>query len=369
MKIPFMNLKRQNDFLKNEYLEAFRHVIESSSFILGKEVEKFESEFAAYQQVKYCLGTSSGTTALHLALIACGIGSGDEVITVPNSFVATAEAIAYCGAIPVFVDIDPETYLLNPALIEAAITPKTRAIIPVHLYGCPAQLGPIQEIAERHRLTIIEDAAQAHGAQFDGKRVGNFSRAAAFSFYPGKNLGALGDAGAVVTNDQALYEKMLLLRNHGSPRKYIHDLVGYNYRLDSLKGATLSIKLCYLDQWTLIRQARAKLYSELLSGSGLKLPTIPRNVKHVFHVYVVETGNRDRLMEFLKDRGIETNIHYPVPIHLQKAFTYLGYRKGAFPVAEKAAERILSLPLCSEITDDEIREVVTVLKEGLRYVK
>ncbi|HUU28410.1 MAG TPA: DegT/DnrJ/EryC1/StrS family aminotransferase [archaeon] len=365
MKIPFMNLKRQNDALAAEYKAALGRVLEHGRFILGPEVTRFEEEFAAYQGVSYCLGTSSGTTALHLALVACGIGPGDEVITVPNSFAATAEAIAHCGAKPVFVDLNQQTYLMKPELIEPAVTPKTRAILPVHLYGCPAQMDKIMEIARRHGLTVIEDAAQAHGAALGGRRVGGFGRAAAFSFFPGKNLGALGDAGAVVTNDSGLYEKMRLLRDHGSPRKYYHELVGFNYRMDTFTGAVLSIKLGRLEHWTTLRCERAGLYLKELESSGLQLPVVPPGVKHVFHVFVIQSSQRDRLIEFLRSRGIQTNIHYPVPIHLQPAFADLGYGRGDFPVAEEAAGKILSLPLCADITEDEVRLVCDTIREGL----
>ncbi|MEA1996607.1 MAG: DegT/DnrJ/EryC1/StrS family aminotransferase [Gemmatimonadota bacterium] len=368
MQIPFMNLKRQNDALIEEYLAAVRRVIEGGVFILGPEVEEFERSFAAWQGVRFCLGTSSGTTALHLALAACGIGPGDEVITPCNSFVATAEAIAQCGARPVFVDVDKETLLIDPTLIEAAVTPRTRAIVPVHLYGCPTAMKPIMEIAQKYDLYLIEDAAQAHGASIEGKGAGGFGHAGIFSFFPGKNLGALGDGGAVVTNDEKLYAKMRSMRNHGAQRKYIHETVGFNYRMDAVKGATLSIKLRHMDRWTEKRLARVELYLELLAGASIRLPVVPPGVKHVFHLFVVRTRARDRLAGFLKERGIATNIHYPVPIHQQKAFAHLGYSRGDFPVAEEASGEILSLPLCADITEDEVREVCRAVKDGLgRY--
>ena len=366
MTIPFMNLARQNQALKAEYTAAFERVLQSGGFILGKEVSAFEEEFAAYQGVAHCLGTSSGTTALHLALVALGIGPGDEVITVPNSFVATAEAIAHSGAQPVFVDIDPDTYQMDAGLIEKALTRRTKAIMPVHLYGAPAPMERIVKIAHKHGLEIIEDAAQAHGPGLNGKRVGGFGRAAAFSFYPGKNLGALGDGGAVVTNDSALHEKMRLLRDHGSARKYYHEYIGYNYRMDALKGALLSIKLRHLDNWTAIRNQRVALYRELLAGTTLKLPVEPHGARCVYHLFVVQVEARGKMIEFLNGRGVSTGIHYPVPIHLQKAFSGLGYKAGDFPVTERAAERILSLPLCADITEDEVRQVCQAVIEGLQ---
>jgi dTDP-4-amino-4,6-dideoxygalactose transaminase len=365
MPVPFMNLKRQNNALAEEYHRILGRVLESGAFFLGKEVAKFEEEFAEFQGVKHCLGTSNGTTALHLALTACGIGHGDEVITVPNTFIATAEAIAHCGAKPVFVDICPRTYQMDPERIEQAVTERTRAILPVHLYGCPSPMEEIMLVAERHGLTVVEDAAQAHGARIENQSVGAFGKAAAFSFFPGKNLGALGDGGAVVTNDPELYEKMRLLRNHGSPRKYYHDLVGFNYRMDAFTGGVLSLKLSYLGQWTERRCNRAALYLEELKNTGLQLPITPEGLKHVFHVFVIQTPQRDKLMEFLNSRGIGANIHYPLPIHFQRAFAHLGYSRGDFPVAEEASERILSLPLCADITEDEVLQVCTAIKQWL----
>ena len=365
MPIPFMNLKRQNDALANEYQQILKRVLDSGMFFLGKEVANFEEEFAAFHRVEHCLGTSSGTTALHLALTACGIVPGDEVITVPNSFIATAEAIAHCGARPVFVDVDSDTYQMDPDRIESAITERTRAIVPVHLYGCPAPMEEILAVARRHGLVVVEDAAQAHGARLGELSVGSFGKAAVFSFFPGKNLGALGDGGAVVTDDPDLYGKMRLLRDHGSPRKYYHELVGFNYRMDAFTGGVLSLKLSYLERWTDRRCDRAALYLKELENTGLKLPVIPAGAKHVFHVFVIQTPQRDKLIEFLNNRGIGNNIHYPVPIHLQPAFAGLGYNKGDFPVTEEAAEKILSLPLCADITGEEVRQVCAAVKEWL----
>ncbi|MBW7996243.1 MAG: DegT/DnrJ/EryC1/StrS family aminotransferase [Candidatus Glassbacteria bacterium] len=363
MKIPFMNLSRQNQRLKQEYLSAFERIIASSGFILGREVAEFEQAFASYQGVNHCLGTSNGTTALHLALHACGIGPGDEVITVPNTFAATAEAIIHCGAKPVFVDVDPDSYLMEPSLLERAVTSKTRAVVPVHLHGAMAPLEDIQRIAESNDLLVIEDAAQAHGAELNGKRAGSFGQAAAFSFYPGKNLGALGDAGCVVTNDKGLHEKMAMLRNHGTSKKYSHELVGFNYRMDAFTGAVLGAKLPHLEKWTETRRKRAALYRELLEGSGLKLPAEQPGSRHVFYVFVVESPARDELIDFLAGQGIQAIIHYPVPLHLQKAFSALGYSRGDFPVAEQSADRMVSLPLCAEITEEEVAETCRAVKE------
>ncbi len=357
MYVPFMNLARQHQELKAEFLAAFDRVLQDGNFILGKEVEQFEADFAAFQGVEYCVGVSSGTTALHLALTVCGVGPGDEVITVPNSFAATAEAIVHCGARPVFVDIDPETCLMDPSRLEGAITSRTKAILPVHLYGCPAPLEAIMEIADRHGLAVVEDAAQAHGAELFGKRVGSFGRAAAFSFYPGKNLGALGDGGAVVTNDPELHRKLNLLRNHGSPRKYIHELVGYNYRMDALTGAVLRIKLRHLERWNEQRRERARLYREALAATPAQLPVEPRGATHVYHLFVVQVDERQRVIEELSREGVQTNIHYPMPLHLQPAFSYLGCREGDFPMAERAARRVLSLPMCPELSAEELAHV------------
>ncbi len=365
MAIPFMNLKRQNDALANEYQQILRRVLDSGVFLLGKEVANFEEEFAAFHRVEHCLGTSSGTTALHLALTACGIGPGDEVITVPNSFIATSEAIAHCGARPVFVDVDSSTYQMDPQRIESVITERTRAIVPVHLYGCPAPMEQIMAVARRHGLIVVEDAAQAHGAGLGESSVGNFGKAAAFSFFPGKNLGALGDGGAVATNDPDLHEKMRLLRNHGSPCKYYHELIGFNYRMDAFTGGVLSLKLSHLERWNECRRRLADCYLEELRNTALKLPVIPDTAKHVFHLFVIQTEQRDSLIEFLNNRGIGSNIHYPVPIHLQPAFTGLGHSPGDFPVTEEAAGKILSLPLCADITEDEVRQVCAAIKEWL----
>ena len=335
-----MNIKRQNDPLRPEYEKAFSQVMDHGRFILGPEVQEFEKNFAAAHGAKYCVGTSSGTTALHLALVAAGVAAGDEVITAANTFAATAESICHCGAVPVFIDMHPDTYTLDVSKIEPAITTKTKAIIPVHLYGCPADMDTILEIARKHNLIVIEDAAQAHLASYKGRSIGSLeSAAAAFSFFPGKNLGALGDGGAVTTNDITLYETMIKLRAHGSPRKYYHDLVGYNYRMDSFTGAVLDIKLAHLDEWTKKRRKNAALYFELTDDLPLRMPLVPDYAGHSFHLFVVQTDERERVADALKEKGVETNIHYPLPLHLQKAFAYLRYKEGEFPVCESAAEK------------------------------
>lgn len=365
MAIPFMNLKRQNEALKQEFIDAMDRVIMHGGFILGPEVKQFEEAFASFHGVGYCLGLSSGTTALHITLHACGIGPGDEVIVPVNTFIATAEAVVHCGARPVFVDITAETGLIDPSTLEQALTPNTRAIIPVHLYGAPAPMGEICRFAEKHALTVIEDAAQAHGAELNGRRVGGFGKAAAFSFYPGKNLGALGDGGAVVTNDPELYEKMRLLRDHGAPRKYYHDIVGFNYRMDTITGAVLGIKLRHLERWTEARRSTARLYREFLADTPIGLPVEPMDSRCVYHLFVVRTRERDKLIEFLNDQGIGTNIHYPVPLHLQKAFAGLGYAPGSFPAAEDVASRIVSLPMCADITPEEVETVCSAVRKFL----
>ena len=294
------------------------------------------------------------------------MGAGDEVITVANTFVATVEAIVHCGARPVLVDIDPATCLIDLAGIERAVTSRTKAIVPVHLYGAPAPLQEIMEIAGRHGLAVVEDAAQAHGAALDGRRTGTWGRAAAFSFYPGKNLGALGDGGAVVTADPELHEKMKLLRNHGSARKYYYDLVGYNYRMDTLTGALLGIKLPHLERWTENRRRRVALYRELLAGSEARPLEEPAGSHHVYHLFVVRVPGRDRVMKFLAGRGVQTNIHYPLPVHQQKGYAWLGYGSGAFPESEKASAEILSLPLCAHIKEAEVEYVCEQLKLALK---
>ena len=362
-KVPFLNLRAQHDPIREELQAAIQEVIDTSAFAGGPFVAKFEEDFAAFCQVKHAIGVGNGTDALWFALLACGVGPGDEVITVPNTFMATAEAISFTGATPVFVDVDPQTYLMNPALIEKAITPRTKAIIPVHLYGQMADMDPIMEIAARHRLFVIEDACQAHGAEYKGRKAGSIGHAGAFSFYPGKNLGALGEAGGIVTNDAALAEKMRVLRDHGQQTKYHHSMIGWNGRMDGIQGAALRIKLKTLARGNASRRAHAGQYSRLLNGiPGIITPTVASYGTPVFHLYVVRVKNRDLLLEKLGQRGVACGIHYPKPVHLQKAYEGLHLAEGSYPVAEKFAHEILSLPMYPELTSEQIEQVARELK-------
>ncbi len=362
--IPFLDLKAQHRALKSELMEAASRVLDSCAFALGNEVAAFEEEFAAYCHVKYAAGVNTGTSALHLALLAAGIGAGHEVITVPHTFMATVSSIRYAGAKPVFVDVDPVSYTMNPALIEAAISPRTKAIIPVHLYGQPADMDPIMEIAKKHNLIVIEDACQAHGAEYKGRRAGSIGHMAAFSFYPGKNLGACGEGGAFVTNDPELIKTVRMYRDWGQEKRYHHVLEGYNYRMDNIQGAFLRIKLRHLPAWTEARRAHAAHYRELFSGSAVRFPHEAAYAKHVYHIYAVMAQNRDALHKILGDKGIATGFHYPIPVHLQPCFTHLGYQAGDFPHTEKAAAEEISLPMFAELTDDQIREIVAAVKES-----
>jgi dTDP-4-amino-4,6-dideoxygalactose transaminase len=366
--IPFVDLQAQYRAIKQEVDEAIGRVVESAAFILGREVEAFEAAFAAYLGAKFCVGVNSGTAAIQLAVMACGIGAGDEVIVPANTFFATAEAVSTAGATPVFVDVDPISYTIDPAKIEAALTNRTRAIIPVHLYGQAADLDPIFEIAARHDLSVIEDAAQAHGSLYRGRRVGALGRANCFSFYPGKNLGAYGEGGAVVTDDAEVARRVRLLRDHGSERKYRHDIVGYNFRLEGIQGAVLNVKLKYLDGWNDLRRAHAARYHELLSasssgaGGALTLPQELPYARHIYHLYVVQTEARDELQQHLTAAGVQTGIHYPVPVHLQPAYASLGHRAGDFPEAERQAARVLSLPMFPELTGEQIERVAEAVR-------
>jgi dTDP-4-amino-4,6-dideoxygalactose transaminase len=363
MKVPYIDLRAQYASLRDEILAALDAVCRKGAFILGEEVAIFECEFAAYCETKHCVALNSGTSALHLALRAAGVGSGDEVITSANTFIATAEAISYTGARPVFVDIDPRTANLDPQLLPAAITPRTKAVIPVHLYGRPANPNPILEIATRGGLAVIEDACQAHGARYRGKRVGGFGRAAAFSFYPTKNLGAYGEGGALTTNDDAVAEFARALRSHGECRRYFHDFVGYNYRMDAFQGAVLRVKLRRLEVWTARRRELAALYRRLLSGARVDIPEDDPHSECVYHLFVVYVENRDTVRTQLESRGIHTAIHYPLPIHLQKAYRDLGYKPGSFPRTERACERALSLPFFPEMSNEQVEYVAAVLSE------
>lgn len=364
MSVPFVDLKQQYVGIKEEILAAVANVFESTQFVLGSEVTAFEEEFASYCGSHYGIAVNTGTSALHLALLAAGVGPGDEVITVPFTFVATTAAIVYCGAKPVFVDIDPLTYTMDPTLIEAAITPRTKAILPVHLYGHPADMHPILEIARRHGLTVIEDAAQAHGARYAGAPCGSLADLACFSFYPGKNLGAYGEGGMVTTNNPEFVRTIRMLRDWGAETKYNHVLKGFNYRMEGVQGAILRVKLRYLEQWTEARRAAASEYRARLTDCGLTLPTEAPGSRHVFHIFPVLTGQRDEFMQALKERGIQTGIHYPTPVHLLPAYLDLNYKRGDFSVSERVAAQEVSLPMFPELTSAQIAEVTEAVLEA-----
>ncbi|MBP9864930.1 MAG: DegT/DnrJ/EryC1/StrS family aminotransferase [Candidatus Omnitrophica bacterium] len=362
MNIPFNDLKIQYDALKTEFHQAIDRVLESQGYILGPEVEAFEKAFAAYCGTRYAVGVNSGTMALQLALLALDVKPGDEIITVAQTFIATAEAISWCGATPVFIDVEDKTYTLNPALIEKAITPKTRGIIPVHLYGHPANMRAVSDIAKRHGLFILEDAAQAHGAQFQAKRVGGFGEAACFSFYPGKNLGAFGEGGAVVTNDEKIALEVKKLRNHGGLVRYVHERLGFNGRMEAIQGAVLSVKLPHLDQWNENRRRNARLYHELLRGLELQLPIEAEGCQSVYNGYVIRSKKRDALQKFLSEAGIQTMIYYPVKIHLLDFYKHLGYREGSLPVTEALCAEGLALPVYPDMKEEQVRYVAETIR-------
>ncbi len=357
MAIEFIDLKRQYKNHKTEIDNAIHNVLDKGTFTLGEELEIFEREFADFCEAKYCVGVASGTDALFLSLLAFGIKAGDEVITVPNSFIATALCISMAGAKPVFVDINPKTYNIDTTKIEEKITSRTKAIIPVHLYGQPADMDVIKEIAAKHNLKILEDACQAHGARYKGVRVGNFGDAAAFSFYPSKNLGAYGDGGAIITNNKELAEKVSALRVFGGKERDYYKIKGINSRLDIMQAAVLRVKLKYLDEWSEKRRQNAKLYNELLKESDVVIPAVLDNTLSVFHLYVIRAHQRDGLQKYLKEKGINTIVHYPLPVHLQLAYRELGYKEGDFPETEKVSQEILSLPIFPELTEEEIKYI------------
>lgn len=361
--IPLVDLKAQYQSIKPEIDSAIQRVVDNTQFILGREVSDFEKNFAAFCQTQHCVGVDSGTAALHLALLICDVKPGDEVITTTHTFIATAEVISLVGAKPVLVDADPRTYNIDPNKIHAAVTPRTRAIIPVHLYGQPAEMDAILEIARKHNLRVIEDAAQAHGAEYRGQRAGTMGDVACFSFYPGKNLGAYGDAGALVTNEAALADRARMLRNHGRVDKYEHQVVGYGYRLDALQAAILGAKLPHLDAWNARRRDIADRYTELLTNSDVATPYCPSHITPIYHIYAVLSKHRDALAKHLKARGIETGIHYPIPLHLQPVYKNLGHQRGDFPVAEKIADEELSLPMFPELTDAQVEMIVDAVRE------
>lgn len=368
--IPFVDLQAQYRTIQDEIDAAIRNVIARSAFIGGSEVEAFRQEFAAYcaagsGETVYCATCGNGTDALYLTLRALGIGAGDEVLTVAHTFIATTEAVTQTGAKPVFVDIREDTMLMDPEAMEAAITPRTRAIIAVHLYGQPCEMDRIMAIARRHGLKVIEDAAQAHGARWQGRRTGLLGDAACFSFFPGKNLGAYGDGGAMVSRDEALARRVWMLANHGRLEKYTHEMEGVNSRLDSMQAAILRVKLRRLDDWNANRRRVAAQYAARLRGSGLELPAVHPDAEPVWHLFVVRLADRERLRRALQEQGISTGIHYPLPLHQQPAYAYLGIPEGALPVSERVAKRVLSLPMYPEMTEEQIDTVVQAVAQAL----
>ncbi|MBN2106723.1 MAG: DegT/DnrJ/EryC1/StrS family aminotransferase [Deltaproteobacteria bacterium] len=373
MNVPFLDLKGQCAAIRGEIAAAIGRVLDEAAFAGGPFVKRFEEEFGAFCDTRHCVGVGNGTDALWTALLAFGIGPGDEVITVPNTFIATAEAISFCGARPVFVDVDPATCTMAPALVEQAITARTKAVIPVHLFGQAADMDPIVAIARKHGLVVIEDACQAHGAQYRGRPAGSLGDAGCFSFYPGKNLGAYGEAGAVVTAHDGAAQKMRMFREHGQPKKYFHDLVGWNCRMDGMQAAVLSVKLKFLPAWNEARRENAALYGQLLAGlPDIELPYEAPYGRHVYHIYAIRTHRREALAAALGKRGIATGIHYPVPLHLTGAYRHLGYGPGSFPASERIAGELLSLPMFPELNGQQIdyvawsvRRFMSVRERGL----
>jgi len=363
--VPFLDLQAQYQTMRSELLDAITQVADSTRYVLGPAVADFERDFARYIGVDHCVAVNSGTSALHLALIAAGVGAGDEVITVPMTFVATTWAITYTGAHPVFVDVDPITYTMDPAQVEAKITAKTKAILPVHLYGQSADLTPLLEIGARHGIPVIEDAAQAHGASYAGRPVGSQGLAGCFSFYPGKNLGAMGEGGAVTTNDESVARRITALRDHAQGERYHHDELGFNYRMDAFQGAALGVKLRYLESWLEGRRTAAANYATILADLPLQLPVEAEGNRHVWHLYVVLHPDRDRLQAELGERGVSTGLHYPIPVHLQRAYAHLGHSAGDFPVAERVAAECLSLPMYPELDAAKQQLVARALAEVL----
>jgi dTDP-4-amino-4,6-dideoxygalactose transaminase len=363
VKVPFLDLKAQYASIKEEITSALQQVLDNTAFAGGPFVGQFEKDFASFCQCEFAIGVGSGTDALWMALLSLGIGPGDEVITTPNTFIATAEAISFCGAKPVFVDVDEKTYNMNPDLLESVINAKTKAIIPVHLFGQMSDMHRIMEIARAHELSVVEDACQAHGAEYKGKRSGSIGDVGCFSFYPGKNLGAYGEAGAIVTNNAKLAEKMRMFRDHGQRTKYYHSIVGWNARMDGFQGAILGVKLKHLATWNDARRKNAQLYDSLLADvDDIITPVQADYGRHVYHVYAIRTRNRDELISALAEKDIFCGIHYPVPIHLQDAYKFLGYKKGSFPVAEKCAGEFVSLPMFAELSKEQINKVCYEIK-------
>jgi len=386
MNIPFLDLKTQFREIENEVLPMVKEAMENAAFIGGPQVSGFETEFAAFCESKFCAGVNSGTDALRFALLAAGVGPGDEVITVSHTFIATTEAISQVGAKPVFVDIDAKTYNMDPNKLEeylrkrltgsasglqpsaSSLKPRPRAVIPVHIYGQPADMDPIIEIAAKHNLVVIEDACQAHGGLYKGKKAGSLGQSGCFSFYPGKNLGAYGEGGAVVTQSEDIANKIRMIRDHGQAKKYYHDMEGYNGRLDAIQAGVLRIKLKRLSKWNEARRRNAKLYNELLSPiKGLTVPLEAESCRHVYHLYVILADDRDGLQKYLNEKGIGTGLHYPVPLHLQKAYSHQGYKEGDFPVTESVAKRLLSLPMYPELTKEQIEYTAESIQQYMKH--
>jgi dTDP-4-amino-4,6-dideoxygalactose transaminase len=365
-KVPFLDLNAQHAPLRAEFDRAINEVIDASAFAGGPFVAKFEEDFASFCDCRHAIGVGNGTDALWLALLALGVGPGDEVITVPGTFMATVEAITYCGAKPVFVDVDERTYTMNPRGLAEAVTPRTKAIIPVHIFGQVADMEPILQFARKHNLYVIEDAAQAHGAEYNGKKAGSLGHIGCFSFYPGKNLGAFGEAGGVVTNNDVLQEKIRILRDHGQVRKYHHTMVGWNCRMDGIQAAVLSIKLRHLEKGNQLRRSHAAQYDlAFQSIDGIVTPFRAPYCQHVYHIYAIRVQDRNAVMSRLTEQGIGCGIHYPIPVHLQEAYRNLGYGNGAFPVAESCASEFLSLPMFPELTPGQVATVAEAVKQAV----
>ena len=364
MEVPFLDLKAQYNSIKDEIHTSIQQVLDKTAFAGGPFVQQFEESFATYCQTEYAVGVSNGTAAIWLALAALDIGPGDEVITVANTFIATAEAISFAGAKPVFVDIDESTHTMDPDAIEAAITPNTKAIIPVHLFGQMADMNPIMKVARKHNLYVIEDAAQAHGATYQGHRAGSIADVGCFSFYPGKNLGAYGEAGGVVTNNKEIADRIRMIRDHGQSKKYFHQIVGWNARMDGIQGAVLSVKLKYIDQWNELRRQHAREYDNLLANvPGVVLPQVAPYGTHVYHIYAIRMANREEAISRLRQDGVACGIHYPLPLHLQEAYKDLNYKNGDFPTSEKCCSEYISLPMFAELTPTQILHVTESLKQ------
>jgi dTDP-4-amino-4,6-dideoxygalactose transaminase len=366
MKVPFIDLKTHHQFLREEFELAFSEVIDSGIFASGPAVTRFEEAFAAFCNCEHAVGLGSGTEAVWLALLACGVGPGDEVVTVPSTFMATAEAITYTGATPVFVDVDERTYTMDPAALAGAVTKRTKAIVPVHLFGQMADMDPILKFAKQHRLIVIEDAAQAHGAEYREHPAGSMGQIGCFSFYPGKNLGALGEAGAVVTNNSELRDTICILRDHGQVRKYHHGMVGWNCRMDAIQGACLAIKLRHLERGNELRRSHAQRYTDAFKENDEVITPLETDYSHhVYHVYAIRVKQRDEVLQQLERKDIGCGVHYPIPVHLQKAYSALGYGRGSFPVSEVIADEFLSLPMYPELRSDQIDYVIEAVTEAV----